>query len=127
VANCGDQRALVDANAGAGPILDCALGSNWRSNERVASGKCSAGDLLTCYCGSLTGQDCATALTAPDPTQPTKAVVSGQCVAQVLAGTNCSASSCVAPIFLNPANNNGKAMQLAQCWQDFCYDTCFTP
>jgi hypothetical protein len=115
--NCALQRADVDAApAAVEPILECVLGQNWKAGERAAAGSCGSLDLLSCYCGTISGQDCANA--AP-------AALNGQCVAQILAGTGCTVSSCVAPIFLNPANANGKAMQYAQCQQDFCYDVCF--
>jgi hypothetical protein len=109
----------VDDNAAAtGPILDCVLGKDWRAGGRAPAGSCSNADLLSCYCGGLAGQDCANA--AP-------ATLTGQCAALILTGTGCTSSACVAPIFLNPSNSNGKAMQYAQCQQDFCYDSCFNP
>jgi hypothetical protein len=122
-ANCADQRTAATTNPGVDPVLDCVLGPNWPDDLKVTSTtSCAVADLLACYCGTLSGQDCASAPITPGGAKPP---VNGQCVQQVLTATGCADSSCVAPVFLNPSNDNGKAMQYVQCKQDFCYGECF--
>ena len=102
------------------PIIDCALGQNWRVGAKP-TGTC-ASNALTCYCGSTSAQNCANA----EPAQ-----LNGVCKNEILVGTACntqpsaSQSACVAPIMLNPANSSGKALQYAQCLGDNCFDSCF--
>lgn len=113
---CADQRAAVDASAAAGAIVACVLGTDWQAGQRAADTSCANGDLLSCYCGDVSAQNCATA----DP-----ATLAGLCTAQILAGTDCTSSSCVAVKFVDPANANGIAMSYLSCQQDNCYDVCF--
>lgn len=48
------------------------------------------------------------------------ASLSGQCVAEILAATDCTTSQCVATQYMRPNNPNGVALSYAQCEQDNC-------
>ena len=114
---CSEPRAGMETEIGkAGPIVECVLGDKWKEGGRASVKSCANSDLLTCYCGSMRAEDCAN---APPSSVP------GPCVAEILAGTGCDSSMCVAGKFMNGATPNGKAMRFIQCTQDMCYDSCF--
>jgi hypothetical protein len=115
--SCAAQRAEVDDHIGeAGPILECVLGKDWARWGDLPAKTCAKEDLLTCYCGTTPGQDCASA--APS-------ALSGPCVPEILVATDCTTSQCVAGRFMKSENANGKAMQYVMCEQDNCYEACF--
>jgi hypothetical protein len=104
------------------PVLDCILGVSWPAPDRFAASSCANGNLLACYCGSLSPSQCLTALAAD---------ISAPCKNEILAGTGCDArpaaeqSQCVAQLFVNPSNAAGRAIAYVQCLQDNCPDICF--
>lgn len=115
---CATERAAVDAKGGAAAVMECVLGEDWPNGERAPASSCGNLDLLTCYCGDVPGPQCATK--APGD-------LTGACVQQILTGTGCDSSSCVASAFLSEVNATGIAMQYLQCQQTNCYDDCFNP
>jgi cysteine-rich repeat protein len=118
--NCAAERADVDANlSNTTPMLECVLGPDWEAVERASPTSCANQDLFSCYCGPIPGPTCVN-------TTPAALVTAGApCVAPVLAGTNCTTSVCVGPIYNNPANANGKVIQYLTCQQNFCFEQCF--
>lgn len=116
-ANCAAQRSALDENIStAGPILECVLGPEWAAGTRAPTKSCANKDLLTCYCGNMPAPDCANAAPSTLP---------GPCVPEILAGTDCQDSICVAGAFLRKDKSNGKAMRYLQCMQESCYEACF--
>lgn len=95
---------------------------SWPAPDRFAASSCANGNLLACYCGSLSPSQCLTALAAD---------ISAPCKNEILAGTGCDArpaaeqSQCVAQLFVNPSNAAGRAIAYVQCLQDNCPDICF--
>lgn len=115
--SCVAQRAEVDENLGeAGPLLECVLGKDWARWSDVPAQSCAREDLLTCYCGTTPGQDCATS--APSS-------LKGPCVPESLVATDCTTSQCVATRFMSLEYPSGIALRYAMCAQDNCYERCF--
>jgi hypothetical protein len=119
---CNGVFSPVAADSDA--VIDCILGASWPSPNTFPAGSCANGNLLSCYCGTLTPTQCLTALPVD---------VSGACKNEILAGSGCASrpvaeqSQCVAQVFVNPANATGRAMAYMQCLQDNCPDICFAP
>jgi hypothetical protein len=98
--------------------LDCALGSDWRDGNAAPSSSCATFDATSCYCGSLSIQQCVA--TPPE-------ALAGECTEAILNAAGCSNSACVSSAVFDAANPAGAALQYIQCEQNFCFDDCFTP
>jgi hypothetical protein len=88
--------------------------------NRAPATSCANLDTLSCYCGTQDGQLC---LNTPPATLTSN--FGAQCVPEILAGTNCTTSTCAVQTMANPGNSAGRAIQYALCQQSFCFEQCF--